>query len=168
MIFCTILLFLLLLWVCIYFGEHILVPLLLTLRSYLPTGHPPQSKHWHVQSNNRNTRKLCEICSKLIIKITKRYFVVTFEQISHLLLVFLLLNLSTHLFVGLAASLSQKLQPSKGVFLWSLQFFELIFSIDLNEGDTADCNIINNWFGRFKTPIWFKEIFLRQIWNELR
>ena len=94
--------------------------------------------------NNRNTRKLCEICSKLTIKITKRYFIVNFEQISHLLLVFLLLNLSIHLFVGLAASLCQKLQPSKRVFLRSLQSFELIFSIDLNEGDTADGNIINN------------------------
>ena len=45
--------------------------------------------------NNRNTRPRCEICSKLTIKTPKRYhwgrssvFIVNFEQISHLVLVF--------------------------------------------------------------------------------
>ena len=51
--------------------------------------------------NNRNTRARCEICSKLTIKIPERcqlrrsgIFIVNFEHISHLVLVFLLLTLS--------------------------------------------------------------------------
>ena len=50
--------------------------------------------------NNRNTRARCEICSKLTIKTPERrhwrrsgVFIVTFEHISHLNLVFLLLTL---------------------------------------------------------------------------
>ena len=46
--------------------------------------------------NNRNSRKRCEICSKLTIKIPERrqwrrsgVFIVNFEHISHLVLVFL-------------------------------------------------------------------------------
>ena len=52
--------------------------------------------------NNRNTTTRCEICSKLIIKTTEQcqwhrsgVFIVNFEHISHLLLVFLLLTLNT-------------------------------------------------------------------------
>ena len=52
--------------------------------------------------NNRNTRARCEICSKLTIKTPERphlhcsdVFIVNFEHISHLVLVFLLLTLST-------------------------------------------------------------------------
>ena len=51
--------------------------------------------------NNRNTRVRCEICSKLTIKIPERrqwrrsdVFIVNFEHISHLNLVFLLLTLN--------------------------------------------------------------------------
>ena len=49
--------------------------------------------------NNRNTRKKCEICSKLTIKILERrrhccVFIVNFEHILHLFLVFSLLNLN--------------------------------------------------------------------------
>ena len=51
--------------------------------------------------NNRSTRTRCEICSKLTIKIPERrhwhrsgIFIVNFEHISHLVLVFLLLTLS--------------------------------------------------------------------------
>ena len=50
--------------------------------------------------NNRNTRKRCKICSKLTIKTPERShcrragaFIINFEQISYLFLVFLLLNL---------------------------------------------------------------------------
>ena len=49
--------------------------------------------------NNRNARKRCEICSKLTIKTPKRHqqrsdvFIVNFEHISHLVLVFLSLAL---------------------------------------------------------------------------
>ena len=43
--------------------------------------------------NNRSTRTRCEICSKLIIKTPERhlwcFFIVNFEHISHLVLMFL-------------------------------------------------------------------------------
>ena len=52
--------------------------------------------------NNRNTRARCENCSKLTIRTPERrhwrrsgIFIVNFEQISHLILVFLLLTLRT-------------------------------------------------------------------------
>ena len=61
--------------------------------------HPAGNKM--VKLNNRNTRTRCEICSKLTIKIPERrhwrrfgIFIINFEQISHLVLVFLLLTLS--------------------------------------------------------------------------
>ena len=51
--------------------------------------------------NNRNTRKRYEICSKLTIKTPERrqwrrsgVFIVNFERISHLVLVFLSLTLN--------------------------------------------------------------------------
>ena len=43
--------------------------------------------------NNRNTKARCEICSKLTIKISV-IFIVNFEHISYLVLVFLLLTFS--------------------------------------------------------------------------
>ena len=53
------------------------------------------------KANNRNTRKRCEICSKWTIKLPEQrhwrrsgVFIINFEHISHLLLVFLLLNLN--------------------------------------------------------------------------
>ena len=52
--------------------------------------------------NNRNTRTRCEICSKLTIKTPEPghwrrsgVFIVNFKHISHLVLVFLLLTLSS-------------------------------------------------------------------------
>ena len=42
--------------------------------------------------NNTNTRKRCEICSKLTIKTPE--VIVNFEHVSHLFLVFLLLTLN--------------------------------------------------------------------------
>ena len=54
--------------------------------------------------NNRNTRKRCEICSKLTIKTPERHywhrsgvFIANVEHISHLVLVFLLLTLKMSL-----------------------------------------------------------------------
>ena len=44
--------------------------------------------------NNRNTRTRCEICSKLTIKTPDGVFIVDFEHISHIALVFLLLTLN--------------------------------------------------------------------------
>ena len=60
--------------------------------------------------NNRNTRRRCEICSKLTIKTPERrhwcrsgVFIVNFEHTSHLLLVLLLLTLSRQMPAGLLA-----------------------------------------------------------------
>ena len=54
-----------------------------------------------LKANNRNTRTRCEICSKLTINAPERrhwrrsgVFIVNFEHISHLVLVFLLLTLN--------------------------------------------------------------------------
>ena len=48
--------------------------------------------------SNRNTRPMSEICSKLTVKTPKRRrfgaFIVNFEQIAHIVLVFLLLTLN--------------------------------------------------------------------------
>ena len=46
--------------------------------------------------NNKNTRTKCEICSKLTIDTSRRsgVFIVNFEHVSHLFLVFLLLTLN--------------------------------------------------------------------------
>ena len=62
--------------------------------------HSPAGNHMF-KVNNRNTRKRCEICSKLTIKTPEQrqwrrsgVFIVNFEHISHLALVFLLLTLS--------------------------------------------------------------------------
>ena len=64
-------------------------------KSYGPSWHLP------AQSYNRNTRRRCEICSKLTIKTPEQriwrrsgIFTVNFEHISHLVLVFLLLTLN--------------------------------------------------------------------------
>ena len=59
------------------------------------------NKHLPIQSQHRNARKRCEICSKLIIKPSERrhgcrsgIFIVNFEHVSRLFLVFLLLTLN--------------------------------------------------------------------------
>ena len=62
----------------------------------------PWTQHIYLfKVNNRNTRTGCEICSKLIIKTPEQYhlcrssaFIVNFEHISHLFLVFPLLTLN--------------------------------------------------------------------------
>ena len=57
--------------------------------------------------DNKNTRKTCEICSKLTIRTPERcywhrfgLFIVNFEHISHSALVFLLLTLSKQMPAG--------------------------------------------------------------------
>ena len=59
------------------------------------------AKHHLFKVNNRNTKKRCEICSKSTMKTSQKrhwsrsgVFVVNSEHISHLSLVFLLLNLN--------------------------------------------------------------------------
>ena len=60
-----------------------------------------QAGSYMFKITNRNTRKRCQICSRLTIKTSDRrqwrrsgVFVVNFEHISHLVLEFLLLTLS--------------------------------------------------------------------------
>ena len=62
--------------------------------------HPNQSS-WYLPAQNRNARTRCEVCSKLTIKTPERrhwrrsgVFIVNFEHISHLVLLFLLPTLS--------------------------------------------------------------------------
>ena len=61
--------------------------------------------------NNRNTRTRCGMCSNLTIKTPERrqwhrsvVFIVNFEHISHLVLVFQLLTLSRQMLAGLNIS----------------------------------------------------------------
>ena len=61
----------------------------------------PPASIYLLKFNNRNTRTRCEICSKLTIKTPERrhwrrsgVFIVNFEHILHLVLVFLLLTLN--------------------------------------------------------------------------
>ena len=58
-------------------------------------------RNYLLKVNNRNTRRTCETCSKLTIKtpesrhwLRSGVFIVNFEHISHLVLVFLLLTLN--------------------------------------------------------------------------
>ena len=67
----------------------------MTLRKAFPAGNNM------FKVNNENTRTSCEICLKLTIKTPERHhwrrsgvFIVDFEHISHLVLVFLLSTLS--------------------------------------------------------------------------
>ena len=60
-----------------------------------------QTGIYQLKVNNRNTRTRCEMCSKLTIKAPEGrqwrpsgIFIVNFEQISHFVLVFLLLPLN--------------------------------------------------------------------------
>ena len=57
-----------------------------------------------LRTPNSNTRRRCEICSKLTIK-TPSVFIVNFEHILHLVLVFLLLTLSRQMLAGTLLSL---------------------------------------------------------------
>ena len=60
----------------------------ITVSSYYP------GSTYLFKVNNRNTKKICKICSKFAIKTPERsgVFIVNFEHISHLGLVFLLLT----------------------------------------------------------------------------
>ena len=65
-----------------------------------------QADIYLLKVNNRNTRTRCEICLKLTIKTPKRHwrrsggFIVNFKNISHIVLVFLLLTLNMPLPTG--------------------------------------------------------------------
>ena len=84
--------------------------------------------------NIRNTRTQCEICSKLEIKTPERchwrrsgVFIVNFDHMSHLFLVFLLAILSKYLFTehyGNLFSLRQKKKYSLEHSLEQLQSYQ--------------------------------------------
>ena len=61
--------------------------------------------------NKKNTRTMCEVCSKLTIKTTKwrrsGVFIVNFEQISHTVLVFPFLTLNKKILSGKTSNNSQ-------------------------------------------------------------
>ena len=79
--------------------------------------------------NNKNTRKRCEICSKLTIKTPKQcywrrpgFFIVNFKHMLHPFVVFLLLTLNMHLFVGFLKSQLWKTNQTSGNlgFMWNI------------------------------------------------
>ena len=55
---------------------------------------------------NRNTRKQCEICSRLTIKTTDNVVIVNFDHISQLFLMFLLLTLNKKMLAGSCLEIS--------------------------------------------------------------
>ena len=65
---------------------------LYTLSNNIYTRKNSQTKIYLIIANKSNTKKRCEICSKLTIKTPERrctVFIVNFEHISHLFAVFL-------------------------------------------------------------------------------
>ena len=65
----------------------------------------PANKYMLNKVNNRNTKKRCEICSKLTIKTQKQCqwcrsgaFIINFEYISHFFTLFLSLTLNKQIF----------------------------------------------------------------------
>ena len=80
--------------------------------------------------NNKNVRKRCEICSKVTIKTPERrhwlcsgVFIVTFEHISHLFLVFLLLTLNNQMLVQMCSHLKGK---SFVICFWKINMWKLL------------------------------------------
>ena len=80
--------------------EELLILRFLEMRG-LRTKRRNPADNYMFKVKNRNTRSRCEICSKLTLKTPERHhwrrsgvFIVNFEHISHLVLVFLLLTLS--------------------------------------------------------------------------
>ena len=70
----------------------------------MPVRRSYQVDNYMFKVNNRNTSLRCEICSKLTIKTPEQrrsgVFIVNFENISHLVLVFPLLTLSKYMSAG--------------------------------------------------------------------
>ena len=81
-----------------------------------------------LQVNNRNTKRRCKICSKVTLKIPEQHprrrsgvFVVNFKNISHLVLLFLLLTLNMELPPGITTQLSAA-KPHKPLLLGKYYF----------------------------------------------
>ena len=71
------------------------------------SGHIPANIYLF-KVNNKNTRRRCEICSKLTLKTPEwrqwhrsGVFIINFEHLSHLFLVFLLLTLNKQMLAGM-------------------------------------------------------------------
>ena len=84
---------------CFFFGVIFLLPIIEVHASVASIYNLP--KVYLFKVNKINTEKGCEICSKLTIKISKRrhwrssdFFIVNFETIVHLFLVFPILTLN--------------------------------------------------------------------------
>ena len=86
--------------------------------------------------NNRNTGTRCEICSKLTIKIPERrqwrIFVVNFEHISHLDLVFLLLTLNIYLPAGNISKHSELIYTTFNCYIFYKKLANFPFFLDNN------------------------------------
>ena len=97
--------------------------------------------------SNRNTRARCEICSKLTIKTPERrqwrsgVFIVNFEHISHLVLVFLLLTLSRFIPTGMKCVNSFQ---ANFAFLYTLtpKNFHEVWKI--KNGQNDQCNSVGD------------------------
>ena len=134
--------------------------------------NPFNSKQVHAQVNNRNTRKMCEICSNLTIKTPERrqwrnssVFIINFEHNSQVFLVFLLLTLKMWMFVGLGIhfwfSALGKLWliifvpavAKQLTYLWSVAFHtetsHLIYSSDQITGFYSKCSAGLKWINHF-------------------
>ena len=89
-------------WIALYAGNRTSINF---MRSFNKVWLKPQpSRQLLVQINNRNIRTMCKICSMSKIKTPERrqwrgcgVFIFNFEQISHIVLMFPLLNLSNQL-----------------------------------------------------------------------
>ena len=104
----------------ILYGHFYVVQSLISLRTWdtfpyfqvpeqllLLIQNTPQENIYILKVNNANTRKRCEICSKLPLKTPDRFywrhsgiFIVNFEHISHLSLMFVLLTFNMLSFTG--------------------------------------------------------------------
>ena len=83
----------------------------MTFKTLVLVEHTLQANIYLFKVSNRNTRKSCEIYTTLTIKTPERgqlyrsgVFIVNFEHISHLFLLFLLLTLHEYLLPGLGQS----------------------------------------------------------------
>ena len=79
-------------------GEKVINECIILKENFLPLLHLILPAGIYMfKGNTRNTRTKCKICSKLTIKtnlVRSGVFIVNFEHISHLVLVFLLLTLN--------------------------------------------------------------------------
>ena len=126
--------------------------------------------------NNRNTRAMCEICSKLTIKTPeprhKRrsgVFIVNFEQISHIVLLFLLLTLKTSLPAGSGDSvLHSKLTLSSTVPNIFITFLTII-AWNLDNQEIINCIQIINWENNvYLTGRNLHERNIRNFWSHIK